>query len=244
MTVAVEIVVYNILSAMNAQKGGADRVELCSNPIEGGTTPSYGTIEIVRQALSIDVYVMIRPRGGNFVYSSYEYFAMRRDIEMCKRASVDGVVLGILQADGSLDKARCKKLIDFARPLKVTCHRAFDVSNDLKQTLEDCVEVGFDRILTSGGKPKAENALGTLKELTQQAGDRIVVMPGSGISEENATTIIQQTGAREIHFSAANFNKTSSQPSAVSFIGQIPSDWREIPEADSELIKRVIDKLK
>ncbi len=122
----IEVVVYTIESAMHAQKGGADRIELCDNPGDGGTTPSFGTLEIVRQALSIDVYAMIRPRGGDFAYSAYEYHAMKRDIEMCKRASLDGVVLGILKPDGTIDKDRCRKLIDAARPMKVTCHRAFE----------------------------------------------------------------------------------------------------------------------
>ena len=244
MAVTVEIVVYNIESAMNAQKGGADRVELCGNPIEGGTTPSYGTIEVVRQALSIDVYVMIRPRGGDFVYSSYDYFAMRRDIEMCKRASVDGVVLGVLHPDGSLDKKRCNKLIDFARPLKVTCHRAFDVSNDLNQTLEDCIEVGFDRILTSGGKAKAVDAIDTLHELVQKAGDRIAIMPGSGVREDNILTIVQQTGAREIHFSGAHYKPSQDQGTSVSFTGEVPDHWNDMLLADEQLIQRMVAKLR
>src|SRR6187549_700343 len=126
----VEIVVYNIESAIKAQQGGADRVELCANPAEGGTTPSYGSIELVRQHLNIDVYVMIRPRGGDFLYSIEEYHAMRKDIDACKKLSVDGVVFGILRPDGTIDKERCKKLVAHARPLKVTCHRAFDMTND------------------------------------------------------------------------------------------------------------------
>ncbi|MGC4021317.1 MAG: copper homeostasis protein CutC [Cyclobacteriaceae bacterium] len=124
-------------------------------PADGGTTPSHGIIENVRQNLGIDVYVMIRPRGGDFHYSNYDFHSMKRDIDQCQKLSVDGVVFGILNPDGTIDKKRCKELIDRARPLKVTCHRAFDMTRDPFEALENCIEVGFDRILTSGQKPKA-----------------------------------------------------------------------------------------
>src|SRR5687768_15688221 len=133
----VEVVVYNIESALKAQEGGADRIELCDNPGEGGTTPSSGVVEVVRQNLSIDVYVMIRPRGGDFLYSNYEFHAMKRDIVQCQRLSADGVVFGILTVDGRIDKKRCQELIARARPLKVTCHRAFDMARDPFEALED-----------------------------------------------------------------------------------------------------------
>src|SRR5690349_2156154 len=165
----VEIVVYNIDSAMKAQAGGADRIELCENPGEGGTTPSYGTIELVRQNVSLDVFVMIRPRGGDFHYSSYEFHAMKRDISMCQKLSVDGIVLGILNSDGTIDKKRCKELIDKARPLKVTCHRAFDMTVDPFAALEDCIEVGFDRILTSGQRNTALEGVNLIAELNKRA---------------------------------------------------------------------------
>src|SRR3990170_219224 len=165
----IEIVVYNIASALKAQEGGADRIELCDNPGEGGTTPSYGTIELVRQNVSMDVFVMIRPRGGDFCYSSYEFHSMKRDISQCQKLSVDGIVLGILNPDGTLDKKRCKELIDKARPLKVTCHRAFDMARDPYQTLEDCIEAGFDRILTSGQQPQAVKGVDLLRELIKRA---------------------------------------------------------------------------
>lgn len=198
----IEVAVFNIESAMNAQKGGAHRVELCDNPAEGGTTPSFGVMEIVRQALSIDVYAMIRPRGGDFVYSAYEYHAMKRDIEMCKRASLDGVVLGILQPDGTLDKNRCKKLIETARPMKVTCHRAFDFTRDAVEALEDCVAVGFDRVLTSGRLPSAEEGENLIKELVSRAAGRISVMAGVGINDKNVLEVVNKTGVNEIHLSA------------------------------------------
>jgi copper homeostasis protein len=197
---------------MNAQKGGADRIELCDNPAEGGTTPSYGTIDQVRQSLSIDVFVMIRPRGGDFLYTNYEYHAMRKDIEACKRLSVDGVVFGILKADGSLDKERCKKLIDYARPMRVTCHRAFDMARDPFQTLEDCIEVGFDRILTAGQQAQALQGASLIGELQQRAAGRIAIMAGSGVNENTVEEIVRQSRVREIHFSA-----TSGRSSLMTF---------------------------
>lgn len=207
----IEIVVYNIESALRAQEGGADRIELCDNPQEGGTTPSYGTIELVRQNISLDVFVMIRPRGGDFFYSGYEFHAMKRDISQCQRLSVDGIVLGILRPDGTLDKKRCKELIDQARPLKVTCHRAFDMARDPYEALDDCIESGFDRILTSGGKTKAEQGIGLIAELKRRAGDRIAIMPGSGINERNVREIVSKTGVSEIHFSATDFKESGME---------------------------------
>lgn len=197
-----EIVVYTIESALLAQQGGADRIELCDNPGEGGTTPSYGTIETVRKKLGIDVFVMIRPRGGDFHYSAEEFESMKTDIEQCKKLKVDGVVFGLLNTDGTLDKKRCQELITVAHPMKVTCHRAFDMTHDCFQTLEDCIEVGFDRILTSGCHAKAVEGVSVIATLIQKARKRIIIMPGSGVTEQNAAAIVAKTGAREIHFSA------------------------------------------
>lgn len=209
----VEVVVYNLESAFKAQEGGADRIELCDNPGEGGTTPSPGIIEIVRQNLSIDVYPMIRPRGGDFHYTSYEFHAMKRDIITCQRLSVDGLVFGILNSDGTIDKRRCQELIARARPLKVTCHRAFDMTRDPFEALEDCIAAGFDRILTSGGELKAINGITVIKELVQKAKGRIGIMAGSGVDEGCVREIVEQTGVEEIHFSA-----TTSRPSGMVYM--------------------------
>lgn len=205
----IEIVVYNIESALRAQEGGADRIELCDNPGEGGTTPSFGTIESVRQNVNLDVFVMIRPRGGDFHYSNYEFHCMRRDIDQCQKLSADGVVFGILNADGTLDKKRCKELIDRARPMKVTCHRAFDMTHDPLQTLEDCIEVGFDRILTSGHQTAASKGTVLIAELVKKSNGRIAIMPGSGVNEETVDKIVSETGAKEIHFSATAFRESA-----------------------------------
>jgi copper homeostasis protein len=198
----IEIVVYNIESALKAQEGGADRIELCDNPGEGGTTPSYGTIEAVRQNVNMDVYVMIRPRGGDFCYTNYEFHSMKRDISQCQKISVDGVVFGILNADGTIDKKRCKELIDKAKPLKVTCHRAFDMTRDPFEALEDCIEVGFDRILTAGQQAQALNGAELIGELIKKANGRIAIMPGSGVNENTVQHILEKSKATEIHFSA------------------------------------------
>jgi copper homeostasis protein len=204
----IEIVVYNIESALKAQEGGADRIELCDNPLEGGTTPSYGTIQLVRENVSTDVYVMIRPRGGDFHYSSYEFHSMKRDISQCQKLSVDGVVFGILNIDGTLDKKRCKELIQQAKPLKVTCHRAFDMTNDPFQTLEDCIEVGFDRILTSGHQAQAVKGAELIGELIIKARGRIAIMPGSGVNETTVTEIVSKSRATEIHSAAVGFRES------------------------------------
>ena len=209
----VEVVVYNVESAFKAQEGGADRIELCDNPGEGGTTPSAGVIEVVRQNLSIDVFVMIRPRGGDFHYSNYEFHTMKRDIALCQKLSADGVVFGILKPDGTIDKKRCQELISRARPLKVTCHRAFDMTRDPFEALEDCIEAGFDRILTSGQELQALNGTGVIQDLVKKAAGRIHIMAGSGVNEESVAEIVGKTGVREIHFSAMGH-----RPSGMTYL--------------------------
>jgi copper homeostasis protein len=204
----IEIVVYNIESALRAQEGGADRIELCDNPADGGTTPSYGVIEAVRQNVSIDLFVMIRPRGGDFYYSNYDFHCMKRDIMQCQKISVDGLVFGILNPDGTIDKKRCKELIDKARPLKVTCHRAFDMTRDPFEALEDCIEVGFHRILTAGQQAQAVKGVDLIGELIKKSNGRIVIMPGSGVNEETVSEIVSKTNAKEIHFSAVAFRES------------------------------------
>lgn len=236
----VEIVVYNIESALKAQEGGADRIELCDNPGEGGTTPSAGTIELVRQNLSIDVYVMIRPRGGDFFYSNYDYHAMKRDILQCQRLSVDGVVFGLLTADGRIDKKRCQELITRARPLKVTCHRAFDMARDPFEALEDCIEVGFDRILTSGRETQALHGVTVIGELVKRADGRIAIMAGSGVNEETVETIVTTSGVNEIHFSATSMRDSGMeyvQPKIAS-MGQPGADEYKLRTVDPQRIRR------
>jgi copper homeostasis protein len=236
----VEVVVYNIESAMKAQEGGADRIELCENPGEGGTTPSAGTIEVVRQNLSIDVYVMIRPRGGDFLYSNYEFHAMKRDIYQCQKLSVDGLVFGILNPDGTIDKKRCQELIARARPLKVTCHRAFDMTRDPFEALEDCIDAGFDRILTSGGAAQAILGVDLLTQLVERAKGRIQIMAGSGINEETVEEIVRKSGVKEIHFSAVTFRSSGMRymNNNISGMGQQSGSEYQVRTVDPERVRK------
>jgi copper homeostasis protein len=237
----VEIVVYNIDSALKAQDGGADRIELCDNPGEGGTTPSFGTIEVVRQNLGIDVFVMIRPRGGDFHYSSYEFHTMKRDIYQCQKLSVDGVVFGILNADGTIDKKRCKELIDKARPLKVTCHRAFDMAKDPFQALEDCIEAGFDRILTSGQQTQAVKGAGLIGELVKRANGRIAIMAGSGVNENTVAEIVTKSRVKEIHFSAVAMKESAMQFRNAQIAGMGSDEGSEfkLRTVDPEKVRKI-----
>lgn len=236
----VEIVVFNLESSLRAQEGGADRIELCDNPGEGGTTPSWGIIESVRQNVSIDVFVMIRPRGGDFLYSNYDFHAMKRDLGQCQKLSVDGVVFGILKADGTIDKKRCKELIARARPLKVTCHRAFDMTRDPFQALEDCIECGFDRILTSGQEAQAHKGVDLIAELVKRADGRISIMAGSGVNEENVADLVAATGVREIHFSATAYRDSDMDyvNERIASMGQVDSGEYKRRTADPERVRR------
>jgi copper homeostasis protein len=235
----VEIVVYNFESAMKAQEGGADRIELCDNPGQGGTTPSAGMIELVRQNVSIDLFVMIRPRGGDFCYSNYEFHLMKRDLSQCQRSSVDGVVLGILNPDGTLDRKRCQELIQRARPLKVTCHRAFDMTRDPFEALEDCIAAGFDRILTSGLQTQAINGVNLIGQLVRKAGGRIAIMAGSGVNEETVEKIVSDSGVREIHFSATGYRDSVMQHKnpALGGMGAQQGDEYRVRTVDPQRIK-------
>jgi Uncharacterized protein involved in copper resistance len=200
-----EIIGFNIGSCIVAQQAGANRIELCDNPAEGGTTPSFGFIKAARNKLSIELYVMIRPRGGDFLYSDEEFEIMVDDIDMCKQLNCDGIVTGILNKDGSIDKKRTALLVNYAYPLGVTFHRAFDRTRDPLQALEDVIDIGCERILTSGLQPKATDGVPMLKQLITQSDERIIIMPGSGVNAENIIHLAETTGATEFHSSAGNF---------------------------------------
>lgn len=189
-------------SAMNAQEGGASRVELCQCLENGGITPSKGQIQLVRNKLDIGVHVLIRPRGGDFLYSDIEYEEMVLDIAYCNEIGVDGVVIGILTADGRVDVARTSALVELARPMTVVFHRAFDKCADPIQSLEDIINCGCDRLLTSGQETSAEGGASLIRKLVEQAQGRIEVMPGTGVNAANIVKILNETGARSIHSSA------------------------------------------
>ena len=197
-----QICTNSALSCVEAQKGGAYRVELCAGIPEGGTTPSYGEIAVARELIDIKLNVIIRPRAGDFLYSDIEHKAMLKDIEMAKELGADGVVFGVLTKDGDVDMERNRELLDAAQGMDVTFHRAFDVCREPFEALEDIINLGFNRILTSGQQNKAEDGLPLLTELVKKAGDRIIIMPGSGVTEDNIAHIASVTKASEYHLSA------------------------------------------
>ena len=201
--ITLEICADSVESALAAQSGGAQRIELCSGLIEGGTTPSSGLISTVRNRLSIPISVMIRPRNGDFCYSPDDFETMEQDVLTAKQLGAEGVVFGILKEDGRIDTERTRRLVKLARPLKITFHRAFDMSRDLGESLEAAVAAGVDRILTSGGEQRVEDGLPAVKSLALKAAGRIAIMAGGGITESNAHHVIASTGIRELHASAA-----------------------------------------
>jgi copper homeostasis protein len=197
--VLVEVCVDSVSSAMAAERGGAARLELCASLVEGGITPSAGLIETTRAAVSTALHVMIRPRGGDFCYDAHEFEIMRRDIALAKRLGANGVVFGILDVHGSVDVARTRHLVDEARPLSVTFHRAFDMTADLFRALDDFYAAGVERALTSGGESTCLQGQDTIAQLVRQARGRIVIMPGGGIKPGNARGLVDSTGVAEIH---------------------------------------------
>lgn len=199
----IEICANSAQSCVEAEVGGASRVELCAGIPEGGTTPSYGEIMTAKQLTSqIDINVIIRPRGGDFLYTNAEVNSMLLDIHLCKQLGVHGVVFGCLTKEGDIDVPLMKKLIDAAKPLSVTCHRAFDVCRDPFKALEQLIELGCDRILTSGQQSDAFKGIPLIKKLVEKAAGRIIIMPGCGVRDTNIDQIERETGAVEFHTSA------------------------------------------
>ncbi|XP_036592270.1 copper homeostasis protein cutC homolog isoform X1 [Trichosurus vulpecula] len=197
-----EVCVDSVESAINAERGGAGRIELCSGLLEGGTTPSMGVLQVVKQCIQIPVFVMIRPRGGDFLYSDREVEVMKADIRLAKLYGADGLVFGALTEDGRVDSELCMALLSTCRPLPVTFHRAFDMVQDPVVALETLLTLGFERVLTSGCDSSALEGLPVIKQLVEQAKGKIVVMPGGGITERNLQRILEGSGATEFHCSA------------------------------------------
>ncbi len=204
-----EVCVNSVESAIAAEKGGAQRVELCNSIPEGGTTPSSAAISLSRKHLSIDLNVIIRPRGGDFLYSSLELEIMKQDIMVAKTLGADGVVFGILTREGKVDKTSCHQLLESAYPMRTTFHRAFDMVSDPYNSLNDIISLGFDNLLTSGLQPKAFEGVHLIKQLIQQANGKINIMPGSGINESNIKEIALLTNAKSFHVSVRT--KTDSK---------------------------------
>ncbi|XP_034632056.1 copper homeostasis protein cutC homolog isoform X1 [Trachemys scripta elegans] len=198
-----EVCVDSVESAVNAERGGAGRIELCAGLMEGGTTPSMaGLLQVVKQCVRVPVFVMIRPRGGDFLYSDRDLEVMKADTRLAKLHGADGLVFGALTEDGRIDTELCTALLAVCRPLPVTFHRAFDMVHDPLVALETLVSLGFERVLTSGCDSSALEGLPLIKRLTEQAKGRIVVVPGGGITERNLQRILEGSGAPEFHCSA------------------------------------------
>ncbi|MFN5421722.1 MAG: copper homeostasis protein CutC [bacterium] len=215
MSFELEVISFDLLSCKVAQEHGADRIELCANPHEGGTTPSYGMIKAARNITSIQLFPIIRPRGGDFLYTEDEFFAMQEDIKVCREIGCDGVVIGMLNADGTIDMKRCADLKKAAGGMQVTFHRAFDRVNDPFAALEQIIDLGCHRILTSGLKPTATEGVDLLRKLVEQAKGRIKIMPGSGVRSDNIQTLAEKTGARAFHSSARH-----NVPSSMQFLNR------------------------
>jgi len=236
-SIGIEVCCNSLESALNAQKGGAHRVELCSNLYEGGTTPSMGEISLARKKLHIKLNVLIRPRGGDFIYSRDEIDIIKRDISFCKEIGVDGVVIGFLKPEGNIDVKLTKEIVELSKPMNVTFHRAFDMCKDPERALEEIIEAGADRLLTSGIKNKAIDGVDNLASLVKIADDRIIIMPGSGIRAENILEIIEKTGAKEYHVSERiSVDSTMQFRRENIFMGSMP----QVPEYE----KHIIDPIK
>ncbi|MVT11537.1 copper homeostasis protein CutC [Chitinophaga tropicalis] len=206
--ITLEICAGSVASCIAAEAGGASRIELCDNLLEGGTTPSYATIAIAREKVKIDLYPIIRPRGGDFLYDDLEYAIMQKDIQLCKELGCNGVVIGLLTADGKIDVPRTKALVELAWPMGVTFHRAFDMTEDPLQALEDVISTGCERILTSGQRNTAIEGIPLLKTLVEKAEGRIAIMVGSGVRVNNITQLVQETGAVEFHTTARAYEES------------------------------------
>jgi copper homeostasis protein len=221
-----EIAANSLGSALAAQAGDADRIELCENLGEGGCTPSYGTLAVVRERLRIPVFVLIRPRGGDFLYSEAEREVMLRDIEACARLGCDGVVIGALDADGDVDVATCQSLRSAAGKLETTFHRAFDAARDQARALEDVVALGCQRVLTSGGASNALAGAETIAALHGQARGRAALMAGAGVTPANLRELIQRSGVREVHASARSLQVSAMRHRNDALSG-LEADWMQ-----------------
>lgn len=233
-----EIAVFTIESALLAASAGADRLELCENPAEGGTTPSYGTLKIVRERISIPVFPIIRPRGGDFFFSEDAFEVMKKDISLCKELQFEGVVTGSLLRNGTIDTEHTKQLVELAYPMEVSFHRAFDRAIEPLQALDDIIACGCTRLLTSGQVPNAFDGKELIKTLIDKAADRIIIMPGSGVRSGNILELAKFTGTTELH-SSARIDQPSSmlhqQKSMKEILRSVSVDVEEIKKMKSLL---------
>jgi len=233
-----EVCAFHLVSCQIAERCGAVRAELCDNPIEGGTTPSYGMIRKTREKISIQLYPILRPRSGNYFYSDEEFDMMKEDIRICRELDCDGISVGISRIDSTIDTERLKRIVEWAGPMGVTCNRVFDCAPDPFQALEDIIACGCERILTSGQLSAAPDAAPLLQQLVRQAGDRISIMPGAGINSRNIAALRQATGAREFHASARRM-----APNPVTYINPEVNDYGHLYLADPDEVSAMVAAL-
>lgn len=245
MDFLLEICVDSLQSALNAVEAGADRIELCSSLNEGGITPSHGLITMVRESLPVKVHALIRPRPGDFLYSSREFEIMKRDINICGECGLEGIVTGLLMADGKIDLERTRKLVGLAFPMAVTFHRAFDLCADPFLGLEDVISTGASRLLSSGYKCGAAEGAPLISKLVNLAGSRIIIMPGGGLNESNIEETARVTGAVEFHLSARKTKRSNMQFRRDGIaMGLVPDDGYSQKVADIQTINNIIKILK
>lgn len=241
-TILVEACVDSVASSIAAERGGAGRLELCDALFDGGTTPSAGMIAACKTAVSIPVFVMIRPRGGGFVYSDAERNVMQRDVVAAREFGADGVVIGGLHRDGTVDLALVRLLVDAADGLPVTFHRAFDLTPDLEASLLSLVDAGVKRVLTSGGASTAAEGARTLADLVRCAGSRLVVMAGGGIREENVRDLVAVSGVREVHVRLTRLRRAGEPPSrrGMHLRRPLPEDESAWEETDEQRVRSLV----
>lgn len=237
-----EVCVEGFSGARAAQEGGGHRIELCAGLIEGGTTPSLGTVSLVLERLSIDTVVLLRPRGGDFLFGDDEFDTMLRDIEVVRDAGAYGIATGVLTSDGRIDTDRFERLIAAAGSMSITCHRAFDMTRDPFEALETLIELGVDRVLTSGQQPSVPEGVELIRELVETAAGRIAIMPGCGIDESNVREIVEKTGVQEVHFTA--FSRQDSgmiYRNPRPFMGSVvvPGEY-DLQRTDAERVRNVV----
>lgn len=234
-----EIAANSLGSALAAQEGGADRIELCADLGNGGTTPSYGTLAITRDRLRIPLYALIRPRTGDFCYGTDEVDVMLRDIGMCAKLGCDGVVIGALDAHGDVDEAVCRELISAAEMMEVTFHRAFDAARDQFRALETIIELGCERVLTSGGEANASAGAEHIAGFVKRAGSRLHVMAGAGLDASNIREVATRSNVHEFHGSASAMRRSLSRHRNDRLPG-LEADWRQ---TDAGIVRAMVDAL-
>ena len=242
--IKIEICLEDAESVIRAEKGGADRVEFCADLFEGGTTPSLGSFITARKHTSIPINVMIRPRGGDFCYSELEFEAMLEDVRAFKNHGASGIVFGILNPDGTIDRIRSARIIEEARPLPVTFHRAFDMSKDLFESLEVLIDLKVDRILTSGGEPTVMEGIMNLEKLVEAAGNRVIIMPGCGITESNFSYLKERVKAKEyhVHLPQEEASKMEWRPGHIYMGGMLRQPEFQIVHTSTDRGKDIVRK--